>query len=343
MQQYLNSTRRSLSTFKTANDEHRLDLSPRFQRNPVWTEAQKSFLIDSILRGFPIPELYIQETVNEAGIEKFVVVDGQQRLRACLEFLEGKLALTAKEAPDWPDYRFDDLSAAEKARVFGYNFIVRQLPPVNEEELRKIFSRLNRNVVALNQQELRHSTYWGEFITCMEKLAELDYWSTSGIFSANDIRRMLDIEFISELVIAYLHGFPNKKSHLDKWYATYEQEFPDRARVESCFTTVLGELTSALPSLSTTRWRKKSDFYSLFVFLARHESQLPLTKTSRAAFAKRITHFGEQVDKYVSGDIRGTKTIRKYGAAVERAASDLANRGRRHIALSQLLEGIFSQ
>ncbi|NLA20066.1 DUF262 domain-containing protein [Burkholderia cepacia] len=168
MQDYLNSTRRSISAFKKAADDNRLKLKPAFQRNPVWTDAQKSYLIDSILRGYPIPELYVQESTDAKGNEVFTIVDGQQRIRACLEFLEGSLSLTPDEAPDWADFTFDDLSDTDKQKLWGYNFIVRQLPDVGDNELRAIFRRLNRNVVALNQQELRHATYWGNSLIALK-------------------------------------------------------------------------------------------------------------------------------------------------------------------------------
>ena len=83
---------------------------------------------------------------------------------------------------------------------------------------------------------------------------------------------MLDIEYISELVIAHLHGIQNKKESLDSYYKMYEQEFEDRRRVESLFNVVLGEIRVTLPELNATRWRKKSDFYSLFLVLAEQTS-----------------------------------------------------------------------
>ena len=61
MQDYLNSTRRSVTWFKQAQDRNQLVMRPPLQRRPVWTESQQSFLIDTILRGYPIPELYLQE------------------------------------------------------------------------------------------------------------------------------------------------------------------------------------------------------------------------------------------------------------------------------------------
>lgn len=343
MQSFLNSTRRSISAFKKAHDEGRLKLAPSFQRNPVWTTAQKSYLIDSILRGYPIPELYIQESTDAQGNETLTVVDGQQRIRACLEFIEGGFSLTEKEAPKWPDFSFEELVDDDKKKVYGYNFVIRQLPDVDETELRAIFSRLNRNVVSLNAQELRHAVYWGPFISSMEALSDHEYWTDAGIFTANDIRRMLDIEFISELAIGHLHGVQNKKSSLEKWYATYEQSYPMKAKVEACFQTVLGELSQVLPELHKTRWRKKSDFYSLFLVFAAHLDQLPLTKTGRSKVQKSLANFGAEVDLEVGlGGHKPSKLVKKYADAVEKAASDLSQRTKRQEVLEELLASVFA-
>jgi len=338
MQDFLNSTRRSIAWFKDIHDKGGLVLRPPFQRNPVWTEAQKSYLIDSILRGYPVPELYLQEAVNAKGKEVHTVVDGQQRVRACLEFLEGRFSLSEKDSPEFADLTFDDLSDAQKKRIFSYNFIARQIPETSEEELRAIFMRLNRSNVALNRQELRHATYWGPFIKCVERLTEHDYWTTSGVFTPTDIRRMIDAEFVSELIVAFLHGPQNKKLSLDKWYETYETEFPDLAKVETAFATVIGELQAVLPGLKDTRWRKKSDFYSLFLCFAQHAEKLPLSKGSRATASKVLQRFGLEVDVYISAGGKATVYVKAYADAVERAASDLANRKAR----SEVLEGLLA-
>jgi hypothetical protein len=338
-QDYLNSTRRSVSWFKQVHDTGMLTVTPPFQRNPVWTEAQKSYLIDSILRGYPIPELYVQETVDENGAERHTIVDGQQRVRACLEFLEGKFALTAAEVPNYADMKFDELGPDERKQMFSYNFIVRQLPDVPDEELRAIFQRLNRNVVALNKQELRHATYWGEFLTSMEKISDFDYWTTAGVYTSNDIRRMLDVEFVSEIAIARIHGLQNKKATLDRWYEIYERSYPEKDRIETEFQTVLGELGQIIPDIAKTRWRKKSDFYTLFLVFANHISDLPLSKTGRAKAAKKLRDFSEAVDTFISTEKGGGALVHKYARAVERAASDLASRTARAQALEGILAG----
>ncbi len=220
MNDFTQVTRRTPSWIKRAIDDDLLEVRPPYQRNPVWLDPQKSSLIDTILHGYPVPELYMQDIVESDGTERHFVVDGQQRIRACMEFINGDFELDATESPSYAEMTFDDLSEPDKKKVWGYPFLVRLMPDVPEEEMRDIFKRINRYNMALNKQELRHATYWGEFITSMESLAKNDYWVTSGIFSANAFRRMLDVEFISELAIAVLQGPQNKKASLDRWYRT---------------------------------------------------------------------------------------------------------------------------
>jgi uncharacterized protein with ParB-like and HNH nuclease domain len=71
-------------------------LVPPFQRNAVWTIVQKSYLIDTVLNGLPIPELYMQDVGDESGNEKHIVVDGQQRVRAVLDYVLGNFSLEVR-------------------------------------------------------------------------------------------------------------------------------------------------------------------------------------------------------------------------------------------------------
>lgn len=101
MSKFLNTTTQTIVWFKKKNESGELQMKPPFQRNPVWTHPQKSYLIDSILNGFPVPEIYMQEYVDETGSEKHIIIDGQQRIRTCLEFIEGNFEIKADESPTW--------------------------------------------------------------------------------------------------------------------------------------------------------------------------------------------------------------------------------------------------
>jgi uncharacterized protein with ParB-like and HNH nuclease domain len=172
MSKFLQTTNRTISWFKKTHDNGELEMKPPFQRNPVWTVSQKSYLLDSILNSYPVPEIYMQEFIDEQGHERHVVIDGQQRIRACLEFIEGQFSLKEEDSPSWASMYFEDLSGNDKKKIYSYTFIVRILPDTPDEEIRGIFLRLNKNVVALNAQELRQATYWGPFIKTMQEISD---------------------------------------------------------------------------------------------------------------------------------------------------------------------------
>jgi hypothetical protein len=344
---YLNTTNRNIAWFKGAFDREELDMKPPFQRNPVWVTRQKSYLIDTILNGYPIPEIYMQETVDEKGMAKYIIVDGQQRSRAVLEYLEGKFCIDAKESPEFADMYFEDLSSEQKKTVFQYNFVIRVLPDVPDEELRTIFQRLNKNVVSLNKQELRQATYWGPFIKTMNLISDKEYWGKIDVFTPNDIRRMIDVEYISELAIFALHGHQNKKDNLDKYYELYEEEFDRENEIIETFDTVNSELIKILPEISNTRWAKKADYYTLFGFFVKEKKKLPLTKEKREFARLKLLEFADEIDFFVRTD-KGDEVVNYSGATIEygrgiRATTDIGSRKVRENGLALKLAGLWEE
>jgi len=344
---YLNTTNRNVAWFKGAFDRNELDMKPPFQRNPVWLTRQKSFLIDTILNEYPIPEIYMQETVDEKGKAKYIIVDGQQRTRAVLEYIEGKYCIDAKESPSLADLYFEDLSGDQKKTFYQYNFVIRVLPDVPDEELRTIFQRLNKNVVSLNKQELRQATYWGPFIKSMNSVSDKEYWGKIDVFTPNDIRRMIDVEFISELAIFSLHGFQNKKDNLDKYYELYEEEFDRENELIETFDTINGELLKIIPEISNTRWSKKADYYTLFGLFAKHKALLPLTKEKRELARKKLLEFADELDYFVRTDkgddvVEYSEATKEYGRGI-RATTDIGSRKVRENGLNIKLAGLWDE
>lgn len=72
-----------------------LEISPRFQRRSVWTRAARSYLIDTIILGYPIPPVYIR-IVDQKSDGQVIreVVDGQQRVSALLDFMDDRFSLS---------------------------------------------------------------------------------------------------------------------------------------------------------------------------------------------------------------------------------------------------------
>ena len=205
------ATTHPISWFVERDAEHNLTLQPSFQRRRVWADRQKSNLIESILLQLPIPEIYIHVKTEPSGRSEYVVVDGQQRINAILEFIgvghrQPFQLRHLDPASHWDGYTFSDLTDEEKVSFFGHSMAVRNLQEAESGEIENLFRRLNKYVTPLNAQELRNATYKGPFARLAESFAEDTFWSENGLATPDAIRRMRDIEFVSDLMIGVLHG-----------------------------------------------------------------------------------------------------------------------------------------
>ncbi|WP_158242566.1 DUF262 domain-containing protein [Amycolatopsis echigonensis] len=316
-------------------------MKPPYQRKPVWQEQQKAFLVDSIINGYPVPEIYLQTTISHEGDEVHTLVDGQQRIRACMEFIAGDFPL-GEATPELEGKYFDDLSEEVRLRIFRYKFVIRSLPELNESEVRDIFGRLNRNNVALNRQELRHSTYWGPFISAMEEFAQDSFWLKSGLFTTNAVRRMLDIEYVSEIITAGLYGLQNKKQRLDYYYAEFEADFPDYEHARLVFDKIIAQLRVLLDWPNPTRWSRKVDFYTLFVELWNQQDKLPLNAGDAAEVSARLIEMSSGVSHVLSLEADDQSTQEPafviYARGV-RNSSDIGSRRLRSRGIRQYIWG----
>ena len=202
------ATSHPISWFTERDSEGNLDLQPNFQRRRVWTDSQKSNLIESILFQLPVPEIYIQVKTGPDGRSEYIVVDGQQRINAILEFLGvgGREPFELRHLdPDsqWMHYTFSELTDDEKATLYGHQMAVRYLQEARDDEIEDLFRRLNKYVTPLNAQELRNATYKGPFLRLSELFAEDTYWSENRLATPDAIRRMRDIEFVSDLLMRW--------------------------------------------------------------------------------------------------------------------------------------------
>lgn len=208
-----------------------------FQRRLVWTNKQQVRLIETILMDYPMPEIYIWEQTpdEETGRQRSSIVDGQQRLTTIRQFINNQWILK-KNFLD-PDHRdadyvgkfWKDLSADLKNKIYQYNINVRRIPSyISQEEIRLIFARLNETDRSLNPQELRNATLNGKFLEFAEKIADSDVLKRMSIFTANDIRRMKDVEFSSQLLGYERRGIADDTPEsMNDLYDTYSDSYSD--------------------------------------------------------------------------------------------------------------------
>jgi hypothetical protein len=351
------SSVQTLSWFHDRYREGTLSISPPFQRKPVWAARQKCYLIESILSDLPVPEVFIQQKTTPDGKTYFTIVDGQQRIRTVLQFIgseidEGEIQYNKftldKLAPEsvWRDRSFSDLSDDEKRRFFGYRFVLRYLNTDVDEEVRDMFRRLNQFLTPLKPQELRNATYAGPFVKLVLQLADDEYWAENKIVTSASIRRMGDVEFVSELLIGVMHGPQGGSSTIiDDYYRQYEDyddEFPSQRKAQKLFKDTLHTIQLVIPEIKNTRWGNKTDFYSLFVATAQTLKAGQLHRSKISKLREALCQFADKVDRRLSDDIaRVGKPAIEYVSAVEKGANDKPRRAVRHAILLDLVHPFF--
>lgn len=270
-----------------------LVLRPFFQRGSVWNRKAKSYLIDSILRGFPVPILFLQDRTDKDTHEAIRhVVDGQQRLRTVLGFVDLKclkdysddddFQILPSHNPDLAGLRFKELSQEAKDRILNFEFSVHVLPAgAPNSTILEVFSRLNSSGVRLNDQELRNAEFHGEFrLVCTRLALEwTDQWLEWKVFGRSQVARMAEVELTSELVQFMIQGFQGKSQPaLNQIYSTYDDNFPNAEAVLRRFRAVMTSLQELWsPELdeifgeefSETGFNSRGWFYPLFVAMYR--------------------------------------------------------------------------
>jgi hypothetical protein len=266
----------ALSWFFGEHKKGTLRLNPKYQRNPIWSIGQKCFLVDSLISGVPIPQVFVNIETEGAGRNRqtvYEIVDGQQRLRAILEFMNDEYSLVATAARAYPvsdiykphiGKHYSELPATLQDAIWNYPLAVQELRGWDDLQIRALFRRLNYVVERLNKQEMRHSQYFGEFVDAVEALTSESFWDDIAFFTRRDSQRMKDVEFVSELFVVLLDGVQEGQSTLDRFYADYDVVFPKKHSLVAKFRQVLLSLSTLRPFLEQSRFTKKADFYGLF-------------------------------------------------------------------------------
>lgn len=264
-----------------------LTLASEFQRSSVWPGPAKAYLIDTVLTDRPIPLLFFQRmTSAQTGLPSYTVIDGQQRLRAIFEFLDDRFRLTqSSRSSPYYNKKFSALTSDLQDRIRNYDLVIEELSGYSDADIRDMFIRMNKYLVKLSPQELRHAKGAGKFHDFVEKLGKLDFWKVYRIFSPQQLRRMRAVEFAGELTILLIEGPQDKKASLELYYGQYKDRFPDASSVESRLKNYLRWTKTALPELSKTRFRSPVDLYGLIGALDRISEQgarLSKVNTARA-------------------------------------------------------------
>ncbi len=214
----------SVRTIIDMIEQNLIYLKPEFQREFIWDIRRSSKLIDSILEGLPIPNILLVKYKKD---EKFIVVDGQQRLKTIYFFIKNEFndngtikpfSLKGIENKKWSDKSFRELDEIMQRKI--YNTIINSTILDNVENspgvIFEIFNRLNTGGVPLQAQEVRNCIYSGKV---NEQLKELNlYPSWRKLLKADKPnKRLQDIELILRFYSLFENKYESYKAPMRDW------------------------------------------------------------------------------------------------------------------------------
>jgi len=230
-----------------------LDLQPNFQRGDVWTTAKKKKLIDSILREWHVPPIHV--VVGSHGKQE--VLDGQQRLTAIRDFIEGNLSVDGNAEPydeaisSLADLHYEELPSEVKRRFDQFTIRVFRLTDYEPGEPGELFFRLNQ-MTYLTAAEQRNA-FFGPVREQVRMLVEM-------------------MESFPSII-----GFSNRRMAYDDVIAKF------------LCTLELGTLSVKLGATEiSSRFRSSTPFSSIDLDLAKHSIELFMDAAYKAPPRTRL-------------------------------------------------------
>lgn len=198
-----------------------INLSPDFQRHgDLWSMKKQSQLIESLMLKIPIPAFYF----NAADDDRWVVIDGRQRLSAFQNFLvedsmgNKKVFEGLQYLRDFNGFTFDDLPRQYARRIKEtpiIAFTVEKGTP--DKVVFNIFQRINTGGVILNDQEIRQALYLGPATELIQRLAESAEF-LAATQNAIPAERMRDREYVNRfLAFTELDYKKDYKGNIDNY------------------------------------------------------------------------------------------------------------------------------
>ncbi|KMK52386.1 hypothetical protein RO21_01185 [[Actinobacillus] muris] len=285
-----------------------INYSPKYQRNSVWNDNAKSYLIDTIIRGMPIPPIFLHQRVDiSTRKNNREVIDGQQRLRAIIDFVQNEsFYIMKKHNPEVGDMYFSQLNDDFKREILQYEIIAQVINEENDSVIYDMFSRLNSNNVVLNKQEIRNSKYWGDFKVIVYQLLSKyrSFFIDNKIITEKEASRMKDAELINSLLILLIKGIVSETpNYIDGIYEEFNLEFRESSIFIEKFEVVMEEIFDIFSLFTRSNiFSNKNYFYSLFCILAIKNNficDLPINISELTSFIKK-NNLKNQLENFIS-------------------------------------------
>jgi hypothetical protein len=251
-----------------------------YQRSAqVWPPAAKSYLIDTILLGFPVPKLSLYQKIDLRSRQTIKeIVDGQQRSQAILDFFEDKFRIAVPGGTSaYSGKKYSELEEVDQIKFLEYQLTVDVFVGATDDEIRQVFKRINSYTIPLNHQEKRHATYQGEFKWFIASLSNRYAQALKDIGALTERRliRMDDADLFTEIIHALYEGIMTKSEpKLDKFYEAYDVTFPEKddisKKIDFAFNWILD-----WQEIHETQLVKAHNIYVLALAIIHSQSPVP--------------------------------------------------------------------
>ncbi len=324
------ATNRKLRVLLTAIKAGTLIPKPEFQRRLVWTNDDKLNFLQTVLQGYPFPEIYIAagEVNSETGEGTEMLVDGQQRMTTLYQYFVGSDLLKLKNL--FPPYK--DLLEKQKIEFLEYEVVIRDLGNKTIEEIKEIFKRINSTKYSLNAMEINNARFDGAFKKFAEEISQHAFFERNRIFNATDIKRMNDVVFSLTILITVLSNYFNRDDEFESFLSTYNDEFEYendlRKELDNTFTVI-----EKLSLSDKSRGWKRADIFTLII------------EIHRALFKAKVDlnyqEVGQRLEKFYAfvddRDYLPNQKINDYRKATLSATNDRSSRISRGEIISEVI------
>lgn len=261
----------SISDYLDWEEKGTLILNPKFQRRNVWTPNARSYLMDTILRGKPIPKIFLRQKINVQTKQSIrEVVDGQQRLKTILSYLKDGFTISPTHNEKYGGIPYSQLGEIDdniQEKILKFDISTDLFVNLPDPEILDIFSRLNSYSVTLNDQEKINANNFGPFKNLADELAFKfnSFWVTNKILKDYEVLRMADVTLSADLIIAMVEGIKSKKE-INKYYNVYENDFEHSIQeITDRFDKTIEMIQKIfVGTLKDTEFTRIHIFYSLF-------------------------------------------------------------------------------
>jgi hypothetical protein len=314
--------------------EGRIKPRPEFQRRLVWSRDDKNLFLDTILRGYPFPEIYLAdgEVDLETGEGTQLLVDGLQRVSTIIQYFDADSDLKLTIVPP---YR--ELDKDAKTAFLQYDVAVRDLGSVDRTQIIEVFQRLNATKYSLLDIEVNNAVYAGALKKYAERLAGDTFFEKHSVFNSLDLKRMGDLRYALTIVITLIGGYFNRDDEFESLLHRYNDDFPLEAAIDERIRRTINFIEECGFGPKSRVWRK-ADLFTLITELDRAlEAKIDLQPSTTV---ESVETFFSTID--TSGvDLTGVAAV--YYKAALQASNDRMNRIRRGVVIDGILRGANDQ